>query len=255
MKNKKKIKKNLGKTFKNYLLSICVIAIILLTLYCIIQLCIITYQINYYRDHNPRITAIIKYRIREAKKENKKYHYSFKYVPLREISSTLKTAIIATEDPNFLYHCGFDFTQIKESFLINLKHRKIMRGASTITMQTARTLFLNPERTFRRKAAEAIITILLESMLPKKRILELYLNYVELGKGIFGVQEAATFYFNKNTKQLTYSEILAITGTISFPNISNPTKPEKWLLLKMRIINNKIKILPENTKELILKKY
>lgn len=256
MKNKKINKnKHFTKIIQNYILSISIIAVILLAIYCLIQLCIIAYQINYYKDHNPKITGIIKYRIKEAKEQNIEYCYSFKYVPLKKISPTLKIAIIATEDPNFIYHHGFDFNQIKKSFLINLKHRKILSGGSTITMQIARTIFLHPKRTFSRKAAEALITILMETMLPKKRIFELYLNYIELGNGIFGVPKAASHYFNKDTKQLTYTEILAITGTISSPNVTNPAKPNKWLLWKMRIVNNKIKILSNKTKELILKKY
>jgi monofunctional biosynthetic peptidoglycan transglycosylase len=219
------------------------------------KLSIITYQIYYYKDHNPEITSLIKYKIKQAKKENKNYNYSFKYVPLKKISPTLKIAIISSEDPNFFYHHGFDFQQIKESFLIDLKHRKILRGASTITMQLARTLFLNPEKTFRRKAAEAVITILIETILPKERIFELYLNYVELGNGIFGVEEASHYYFKRNNNQLTYSQILALTGAIASPGVTDPAHPNKWLMWKMRIINNKYKLLPKKTKDLIIKKY
>ncbi|OGF62116.1 MAG: monofunctional biosynthetic peptidoglycan transglycosylase [Candidatus Fischerbacteria bacterium RBG_13_37_8] len=229
-----------SKTGKILILLVCIAVA-----YSLVKIGIITYQVYDLRNNNPKITSLIRYRIEQHKEEKKKYYYDFDCTSLSKISPDLKIAILAAEDPNFFDHYGFDLRQIKESFKVNIKKGKIVRGASTITMQTARTLFLYPKRSIVRKVKESVISVIMELLLSKKRIFELYVNYLELGDGVFGVERASHYYFHKHASDLTYYESIALTGAIARPFKSNPAKPDKWLQWKIRIIDNKVKLLPK----------
>lgn len=128
------------------------------------------------------------------------------YSPLSQISPVLQKAIILSEDSLFWDHQGFDWKSIEENFKEGLKTGKFKRGGSTISQQLAKNMYLTQERTFLRKAKEAIITMKIEKALSKKEILERYLNVVEFGKDIYGIQAAASFYFDKKPKDLDLAE-------------------------------------------------
>jgi len=233
-----------SKTRKNHFWKRFLKILLILLAGCLLyKIIIITYKINYLRTHNPRITSLIQYRINENKKRGIPYKYVIKFKPYKLISRNLKYAILSAEDPNFFKHHGIDFTQLKESFIIDLKQMRYARGASTITMQTTRTLFLSPEKTIRRKAKELFITLIMELLLPKERIFELYLNYAELGPGIFGVEAACNYYFHKSSSKLTVYEAISIAAAIPSPTNFNPAKPDAKLLRRIRIIYNKFKLL------------
>lgn len=141
------------------------------------------------------------------------------FLPLDKISADLKKVIISTEDPHFYTHKGIDPEAIFLAMASNIKNRKLSRGASTITMQLVRNLFLYHSKNFQRKIEEVILTWYLEEVyaIEKDRILEIYLNIIELGPGVYGVQEAAYFYFDKPANQLTLTESLALAYIIPRP--------------------------------------
>jgi monofunctional biosynthetic peptidoglycan transglycosylase len=163
-----------------------------------------------------------------------------KWVPLEEISSNMACAVIASEDQNFTRHFGFDFKSIRKAYD---KRNVRLRGASTITMQTAKNLFLWPDRSWIRKGLEAYFTVLLEALWSKERILEVYLNIAETGKGIYGVEAAAMAYYKKPAAELTRGEAAMIAASLPRPLKRNPSRPtaymtsrQNWILRQMRFI-------------------
>jgi monofunctional biosynthetic peptidoglycan transglycosylase len=128
------------------------------------------------------------------------------YVPLVKISQNLQKAVVLTEDSAFWDHSGFDLKELQRSFEKNMAKGSFVRGGSTITQQLAKNLFLTPEKTLQRKALEALITLQIEKNLSKKEILERYLNVVQFGRNMYGVKEAAKYYFKKDPSQLSVVE-------------------------------------------------
>jgi monofunctional glycosyltransferase len=162
------------------------------------------------------------------------------WVPLAAISPNMVCAVIASEDQNFVHHFGFDFKSIRKAYD---KRKARLRGASTISMQTAKNLFLWPDRSWIRKGFEAYFTVLLEIFWSKERILEVYLNIAETGKGIYGVEAAAMAYYKKPAVKLTRSEAAMIAASLPRPLKRNPSRPtaymasrQSWILRQMRFV-------------------
>lgn len=147
------------------------------------------------------------------------------YVPLSAIPSSLVSAVIIAEDGGFFSHKGFSTKHIRDSLIENMKAGRVVRGASTITMQLAKNLYLGPERTVSRKLEEALLTVALEQELGKKRILEIYLNIIEWGNGIYGVGPAARHYFGKAPHELTPAECAFLASIIARPTHNWRTDP------------------------------
>jgi monofunctional biosynthetic peptidoglycan transglycosylase len=148
----------------------------------------------------------------------------YRWVPLNEMSATLVKAVVASEDGKFCSHFGFDWQAIDAAFAYNASGLGV-RGASTISQQTAKNLFLPPTRNWVRKGAEAYYTVLLEGLWPKWRIMETYLNVAEFGPGIFGVEAAAQTYFRKPAARLTYFEASRLAAVLPSPrnySVGNP---------------------------------
>ena len=148
--------------------------------------------------------------------------YTFKKVELEEIPDTLIQAIIATEDKNFYHHDGYDLFGLARSIVANVMAGRVVQGASTITQQLSRILFLSNEKTFNRKIKEFIIAARIERTISKDEILEMYLNNVYLGSGAYGVEGAAQIYFNKHINELTLAEIALIAGLPQAPSVYSP---------------------------------
>jgi monofunctional biosynthetic peptidoglycan transglycosylase len=157
-------------------------------------------------------------RIIEFKSDNQDAIYSHDWVPLEEISPNLQKAVIASEDGNFLKHSGFDFEAMQKAFKNNQKGRKL-KGGSTISQQTAKNVFLWQGRSYVRKGLEAYFTVLIELIWGKKRIMEVYLNSIEMGNGVYGVQEASRVWFKKDAKNLTAHEAAAIAAILPNPRL------------------------------------
>jgi monofunctional biosynthetic peptidoglycan transglycosylase len=152
-------------------------------------------HIWWWRDHAPRETAFMAERLAELKQRRPDARLAYRWVPYQRISIELKRAMVAAEDAKFVDHEGFDWEGIELALDKNLRKGRVVAGGSTISQQLAKNLFLSPERSYWRKGEEAILTVLLEAILDKRRILELYLNVIEWGNGVFGCEAAAWRYF------------------------------------------------------------
>ena len=185
---------------------------------------------------NPETTAFIELRRDEAHDQGKSFTLRRRWVPHGRISQHLKRAVIVAEDSAFFEHDGLDYAQIRESLEATLEDGVPMRGASTITQQLAKNLYLSPSRNPTRKLRELIITRRLESALTKRRIFEIYLNSIEWGDGIFGCEAAARAYFGKSAADLSPAEAALMAGAIINPRVHSPARPTRRLLRRQQII-------------------
>ena len=174
-------------------------------------------HIAWYRHNPPRETAFMTQRMDEARSRNPAVRLRYTWVPYAKISSHLKRALIAAEDAKFVEHSGFDWDSIQGALDKNERRGRVVAGGSTITQQLAKNLFLSPEKSYVRKAEEAVVTLLLEAMLPKQRILELYLNVIEWGNGVFGAEAAAQRYFGIPAAQLSAEQAARLAAMAPAP--------------------------------------
>jgi monofunctional biosynthetic peptidoglycan transglycosylase len=182
--------------------------------------------------NNPRTTALMVQRFREAKKSRTNLVIRQQWVSFDKIPQLFKDTVRITEDASFYQHQGVDLTELKAAIKKNWQKGKYVRGASTITQQLAKNLYLSTEKSVIRKIKEYLITRRLETRLSKKRIFDLYLNVIEFGPGIFGVQAAAQNFFNKNISQLDLEEIVRLTAVIPKPLKETPTRNSSWIKWK-----------------------
>ena len=174
-------------------------------------------QVLWYRWQPPRETAFLAQRLAELREKDPKATIKFQWVPYARISTHLKRAVIAAEDAKFLDHEGFDWEGIAKAREKNVKKGRVVAGGSTITQQLAKNLFLSPSKSYVRKGQEAIIALMLEAFLPKQRILELYLNVIEWGNGVFGAEAAAKRYFGVPAAQLSAEQAARLAAMIPSP--------------------------------------
>ena len=185
---------------------------------------------------NPETTAFIELRRAEAHDAGKSFDLRRRWVPYARISNHLKRAVIVAEDSAFFEHEGLDYEQIRASIEDSLEDGGAMRGASTITQQLAKNLYLSESRNPVRKLRELIITRRLEAALSKRRILEIYLNSIEWGDGIFGCEAAARAYFNRSAGDLGPAEAALLAGAIINPRVHSPGRPTRRLLRRQQLI-------------------
>ena len=181
----------------------------------------------WWRDHPPRETAFMASRMSELREKNPKAEIRYRFVPYDRIATSLKRAMIAAEDSRFVEHEGFDWDGIQLALEKNQKKGRIVAGGSTITQQLAKNLFLSPARSYVRKAEEAVITVMLEYILDKERIFELYLNVIEWGTGIFGAEAAAQRYFATTAARLSPEQAARLAAMAPNPRFyeRNPGAP------------------------------
>jgi monofunctional biosynthetic peptidoglycan transglycosylase len=163
-----------------------------------------------------------------------------KWIPYRRISSNLKRAVIVGEDLRFYSHEGFDEKEIRAALSDAWEEKEIPRGASTITQQLARNLYLSPSRNPLRKIKEAILTRQLEKALPKRRILELYLNVVELGPGIYGAEAASRRYFGRSAAGLSERQAAELAASLPAPKVWHPGSKSRTYQRKVRTIQRRM---------------
>jgi monofunctional biosynthetic peptidoglycan transglycosylase len=185
---------------------------------------------------NPTTTAFMELRAREAEAEGREARRVHTWVPYRRISPHLKRAVLVAEDSAFWEHEGIDLEQIRVSIETALERGDAPRGASTITQQLAKNLYLSPSRDPLRKLRELIITRRLEAELPKARILELYLNVVEWGDGVWGAEAAARKYFGVSAASLSRAQSALLAGALINPIRYSPGRPPARLLRRQQII-------------------
>ena len=171
----------------------------------------------WYGSHAPDSTAFMSYRMGELHDKKPEAAIRYTWVPYEKISRNLKRALIASEDSTFVDHEGFDWDGIQLAIEKNRAKGKTVAGGSTITQQLAKNLFLSPEKSYPRKGQEAIITLMLERMLDKERILELYLNVIEWGNGVFGAEAAARRYYGISAAQLSVEQAARLAAMAPNP--------------------------------------
>jgi len=155
----------------------------------------------------------------ELRAKGSKVTLHYRWVPYARISLQLKRAMIAAEDAKFAEHDGFDWDGIEKALEKNRKKGRVVAGGSTITQQLAKNLFLSPTKSYTRKAGEAVVAVLLEAMLPKRRIFELYLNVIEWGDGVFGAEAAAQRYFGVSAAQLSAEQAARLAAMTPSPRV------------------------------------
>ena len=185
---------------------------------------------------NPSSTAFMERRAVEVAREGRTKRRVQQWVPYSRISRTLKRAVLVAEDAAFWEHEGIDVEQIRESIQASWEQGRAIRGASTITQQLAKNLYLSPSRNPLRKLRELIVARRLEAALPKARIFEIYLNVIEWGDGIWGADAAARTYFGIPASAMNAEQAALLAGAIINPRLHNPARPTARLLRRQRII-------------------
>lgn len=188
------------------------------------------------KTQNPTTTAFMKLRAGEDERDGKPPHFEQQWVSYGKISPALKRAVLVAEDAAFPQHDGIDYDELKAAIELDWNKGQFVRGASTITQQLAKNLYLSPSRNPYRKLAELFITRRLESELSKGRIFEIYLNVIEWGDGIWGAEAAAQAYFNEPASALTPEQSALLAGAIINPRVYSPAHPNKRLLNRQAII-------------------
>lgn len=197
-------------------------------------------DVAYLKSKNPGRTALMQLRLDEAKMNHQKLRIRQYWVSYSHIPELLKKTIRISEDASFYSHEGVDYEELKESIIKNLEEGKLARGGSTITQQLAKNLYLSTEKSFLRKIREYFIARRLEDELSKNRIFHLYLNIIEFGPGIFGVEAASRYYFKKSVNNLDLEEMVRLTAIIPRPLITSPVKNSRWLNWKCKWILSKL---------------
>jgi monofunctional biosynthetic peptidoglycan transglycosylase len=184
----------------------------------------------------PQHTPLMVKRHFEYKSQDKKITYHHHWVPIGKISPNLIQAVVASEDNRFTEHFGIDFGAIEKARDFNRRSKRRKHGASTISQQTAKNIFLWPARTYLRKGFEVYFTLLIETCWSKKRIMEVYLNMIEMGPGIYGAEAAAQQYFHKPASKLTPGEAALIAVSLPNPKKRNPARPSTYMYQRQQEI-------------------
>ncbi|MCB6184116.1 monofunctional biosynthetic peptidoglycan transglycosylase [Leeia sp. TBRC 13508] len=187
-------------------------------------------------DHNPDTTSFMNDQLAEIRQTNPDAQIQHQWVDYDHISRNLKAALIASEDAKFVDHNGFDKEGIKLAFQKNLKQGRIAAGGSTISQQLAKNLFLSASKNPLRKGEEALITIMLEQMMTKERIFEIYLNSIEWGVGVFGAEAAARHYFNTSASRLSARQAAKLAAMVPNPRYFDKNRQDAKLRRKTSII-------------------
>ena len=203
---------------------------------------VITWQGSYYAriwwwvDHNPRSTAFMDQRLDALRARDAKASLKHEWVNYPRIAQSLKLAVIAAEDTSFVDHEGFDWKGIEKALEKNQKQGKVVAGGSTITQQLAKNLFLSGERSYLRKGQEALITWMIESQMDKDRILEIYLNVVEWGNGVFGAEAAAQHHYGISAARLSREQAARLAAMLPNPRFYDRNRNSPYLASRVPVI-------------------
>lgn len=194
-----------------------------------------------YKWVNPPLTPLMVQRFNQQLfQKNRPVNFEHKNVSVDSVSHYMVDCVVASEDVLFLYHRGFDVKQLKQSYLENKRGGRI-RGGSTISMQTAKNVFLPHRRSMWRKVLEAYYTKLIEWIWGKKRIMEVYLNVIEFGDGIYGVEAAALHYYGCHSSQLTRHQAAELAVTLPGPLLRNPATPSAYFRKRTKVVESRSK--------------
>lgn len=216
---------SVGGLFKRFIVLF-VLFVLMYQLWIFLHIC-------WWIKFNPSSSAFMEDRLEIIQETKPDAELKYKWVDYVKISNNLKRAVIASEDAKFNDHDGFDWEGIEKAYEKNLKKGKIVAGGSTISQQLAKNLFLSSKRTPWRKGEEAIITVMLEKMLSKQRILEIYLNVIEWGNGIFGAEAAARHYFKGSAASLSANQAAKLAVMIPNPRFYDDHRNTSYLNRRM----------------------
>jgi monofunctional biosynthetic peptidoglycan transglycosylase len=191
---------------------------------------------------NPNTTAFMEARLETMREKNPKARLKHEWVPYADISVHLKRALIAAEDAKFLDHDGFDWQAIQRAASRNLKRGRVVAGGSTISQQLSKNLFLSGRRTPWRKLQEAAITVMIETVMSKQRILEIYLNVIEWGNGVFGAEAAAWHYYRTGASRLSADQSARLAAMVPNPRYYDRVRTSAALEKKAGIIRSRMQM-------------
>jgi monofunctional biosynthetic peptidoglycan transglycosylase len=193
-------------------------------------------QIWWWVDHNPGTTSFMREQLSVMRETNPNANLQQQWVPYERISTNLKRAIIASEDSNFNEHDGVDWDALEKAYAKNNKKHKVVSGGSTITQQLAKNLFLSGSRSYVRKGQELVITYMLETLMDKERIFEIYLNVVEFGTGIYGAEAAARHYYNVSAANLGAAQAAKLAVLLPNPRFFDKHRDSQYLAKRTGVI-------------------
>ena len=193
-------------------------------------------HIAYWVDHNPASTAFMRARLELMRETKPQSQLRYQWTPYQRISPHLKRAMIAAEDARFLEHGGFDWDGIKQAWERNRRERNIVAGGSTISQQLAKNLFFSGKRTWWRKGQEAVVTVMIEALMSKQRILEIYLNVIEWGDGVFGAEAAARHHYGATAAGLSVQQAARLAAMTPSPRRYGPASNTAYLRKRTAMI-------------------
>ncbi|HEU4382601.1 MAG TPA: monofunctional biosynthetic peptidoglycan transglycosylase [Anaeromyxobacteraceae bacterium] len=191
-------------------------------------------EVGWLASRDPRTTALVEQRRAEARRARRHEPSPPRMVPLSRIAPRLAEAVVLSEDAAFFGHAGFDFREIRNAVAESVERKRLGRGASTITQQLAKNLFLGSERSLSRKVKEAVLAVKLERALPKRRILGLYLNVAEWGEGVFGAEAASRSRFGVAAADLSTAQAAVLAAMLPAPRRADLSHPAPWLTQRAR---------------------
>ena len=207
--------------------------VLLVQLYFFLQIC-------WWSRVNPKMTSFMDAQLGVLRQTNPTAALEQQWVPYRAISSNLKRAVIASEDANFAEHDGVDWTALEKAYTRNTARHRVSGGGSTITQQLAKNLFLSGSRNYLRKGQEMVIAFMLEAIMSKERILEIYLNVVEFGRGVFGAEAAARHYFNVPAASLNAAQAARLAVMLPNPRFYDRHRDTSYLARRTSLIMHRM---------------
>jgi monofunctional biosynthetic peptidoglycan transglycosylase len=197
-------------------------------------------MVCWYAQFNPSSTNMMDDQLALMREKNPKAALQHKWVPYERISDNLKRAVIASEDANFAEHDGVDWEALQKAYERNNRRHKVVGGGSTITQQLAKNLFLTGSRSYLRKGQEMIIAFMLETVMSKQRILEIYLNVAEFGRGIFGAEAASRYYYRNTAASLGVAQAAKLAVMLPNPRYYDKHRSSSYLAQRTSLIVNRM---------------
>ncbi|MCU6434719.1 monofunctional biosynthetic peptidoglycan transglycosylase [Undibacterium sp. Jales W-56] len=217
------------RRFFSWLILLPILLFVLLQAYFLLQIC-------WWVQFNPSSTSFMRQQLSVLQEKNPDARLQYKWVPYSKISNNLKRAVIASEDDSFVDHDGVDWEAMQKAYEKNQKKGKVVSGGSTITQQLAKNLFLSGQRSYLRKAQELIVTYMLELCMDKERILEIYLNVVEWGVGVFGAEAAAQHYYGISAAALSPAQAARLAVMLPKPRYFDKNTGSAYLQRRSEMI-------------------
>ena len=211
-----------------------ILLVLLVQLYFFVMVC-------WYAVFNPSSTSFMRQQLAALQEKNPKAQLKHQWVPYERISDNLKRAVVVSEDSGFIEHGGVDWEALEKAYDKNKRRSKVVGGGSTITQQLAKNLFLSGSRSYLRKGQEMIIAFMLETVMSKKRILEVYLNVVEFGRGVFGAEAAARHYFRTSAAKLAPAQAARLAVMLPNPRYYDKHRSTGYLVRRTKAIQRQLR--------------